>query len=398
LDTIPLICPHKAEVLPEPFDEILWTDAFFRRGFLMTLFLSNDDVKNLLTMEITLDALEKSYIQMIRGEAVCRPRIDIQIPTGDPQRVYRWGTMEGGTSSGYFAIRMKSDLLYEQEYRGTKTLEKYCVQPGTFCGLIFLFRVDNGEPLALMNDGYLQHMRVGADSGLGVKYMARADADVIGMFGSGGMARSHIDALRMVRKIKRIQVYSPTKTHREAYAREMEDRYGIEAIPLDNPLDVYKGAHILAGCADANIPVILGKHVERGAHIVCVGGRPDEEAFKKIDRFLRFGNATPPLGQPEIADEFIVYATPRMEKGIKRPHKHSGGVVEAIGREKVVYLKDILEGRKGRASPDEITYSERGNLQGAQFHAVAGSVYELAKERGFGREIPTEWLLQDIRD
>src|SRR5574340_446083 len=132
-------------------------------------------------MEITMAALENSYKQMIGGEAVCRPRIDLQIPTSDPQKVYRWGTMEGGSASGYFAIRMKSDIAYETAYPGTRTLEKYCRQPGLFCGLIFLFRVDNGEPLALINDGYLQHMRVGVDSGLGVKYMAREDAAVVGM-------------------------------------------------------------------------------------------------------------------------------------------------------------------------------------------------------------------------
>jgi ornithine cyclodeaminase/alanine dehydrogenase-like protein (mu-crystallin family) len=73
-------------------------------------------------------------------------------------------------------------------------------------------------------------------------------------------------------------------------------------------------------------------------------------------------------------------------------------VVKLIHEDKVIYLKEILEGKQGRRSPDEITYSERGNLQGAQFHAVAGCVYELAKERRVGREIPTEWFLQDIRD
>jgi hypothetical protein len=65
---------------------------------------------------------------------------------------------------------------------------------------------------------------------------------------------------------------------------------------------------------------------------------------------------------------------------------------------KVIYLKDILAGKKGRLSAGDITYSERGNLQGAQFHAVAGRVYELARQRGIGRELPTEWFLQDIRD
>jgi len=73
-------------------------------------------------------------------------------------------------------------------------------------------------------------------------------------------------------------------------------------------------------------------------------------------------------------------------------------VLGQVPEEKVVYLKDILEGKKGRQSPDDITYSERGNLQGAQFYAVAGKVYELAKQKGLGKEIPTEWFLQDIRD
>ena len=365
----------------------------------MTLHLNNDDVKGLLTMEKTMEALETSYLRMIKGEAVCRPRIDLQIPTRDPQKVYQWGTMEGGSSSGYFAIRMKSDVIYEQEYQGTRTLEKYCVRPGTFCGLIFLFRVDNGEPLALINDGYLQHMRVGADSGLGVKYMARENAEVVGMFGSGGMARSHVESIRLVRKIRKIQVYSPTKANREAYAREIKEKYGIETIPLDYPQDVYKGADILAGCTDATVPVILGKYIEKGTHLISVGGRPDEETFNKTDRYLRFGNATPPFGKSGITDEYLTYLTPKLEgRKMLRAHKHSGGVVKLIGEDRVIYLKEILEGKKGRRSPDEITYSERGNLQGAQFHALAGCVYELAKEQGVGRKIPTEWFLQDIRD
>ena len=365
----------------------------------VTLFLNNDDVKGLLTMKITMEALETSYVQMIQGEGVCRPRIDVQIPTDDPQKVYQWGTMEGGSSSEYFAIRMKSDVLYEQEYQGTRTLEKYCMQPGTFCGLIFLFRVDNGEPLAILNDGYLQHMRVGADSGIGVKYMSRENAEVVGMFGSGGMARSHLESIRLVRKIRKIQIYSPTKANREAYAREMKEKHGVEAIPLDDPLDVYRGADILAGCTDANVPVILGKFVEKGTHMISAGGRPDEEAFHKIDRYLRLGNATPPFGQPEVKDEFLTYAAPKIPPTrMKRPHQFSRGTVSLVTDDKVIYLKDILQGKRGRTSSGEITYSERGNLQGAQFHAVAGRVYELARERGVGREIPTEWFLQDIRD
>ena len=66
----------------------------------MTLILNNDDVQSVLTMEITMKALEEAYQEMVQQEAVCRPRIDIQIPTKDPSKLYQWGTMEGGSMSG----------------------------------------------------------------------------------------------------------------------------------------------------------------------------------------------------------------------------------------------------------------------------------------------------------
>jgi ornithine cyclodeaminase/alanine dehydrogenase-like protein (mu-crystallin family) len=365
------------------------------------LLLNNADVASVLTMEVTMGALEDAYRELTERRAVCRPRIDIQIPTNDPGKIYQWGTMEGGSMSGYFAIRMKSDVIYEQEYEGARTQEKYCVEPGKFCGLILLINIQNAEPLALMNDGFLQHMRVGADSGIGAKYIAREDAEVVGMIGSGGMARTHIEAFRLARNIKKIQVYSPTRAHREEYAKEMGERFGIQTIPLDSPRDVYKGAHIIAGCTDSAVPIITGKWLEEGTHVTCIGGKPDEDTLQRIDVSLRLGNAPAPWGLPEmgLADEYLTYAaTPEENAGfrMKRAGKRAHG---AIAEDRCVLLEELLTGkRKGRTSDQQVSYSERGNIQGAQFFAVAGKVYELAKAKGLGREIPTEWLLQDIRD
>src|SRR5438067_11874206 len=191
----------------------------------MTLIINNAVLEKVLTMETTLAALEGSYLQLAANEAVCRPRIDIRIPTRDPAKNYQWGTMEGGSTSGYFAIRMKSDVIYETEYNGVLTQEKYCVRPGLYCGLILLTSIENGEPLAFLNDGHLQHMRVGGDGGIGVKYMANEDAEVVGMLGSGGMARTHRQAFTRVRSIKKLQVFSPTRENRDAFAREMAATY-----------------------------------------------------------------------------------------------------------------------------------------------------------------------------
>ena len=368
----------------------------------MTLIINNAEVAKVLTMEDTMAALEEAYLALAAREAVCRPRIDIRIPTSDPRKNYQWGTMEGGSTAGYFAIRMKSDVIYETEYEGSITQEKYCTRPGRYCGLILLTSIETGEPLAFINDGHLQHMRVGADGGIGVKYMAKPDAAVVGMLGSGGMSRTHMRAFTLVRNIKKLQVFSPTREHREQFGREMAQTYNIEVAVCDRPEDVYKGADIVAGLTDSAVPVIDGAHLETGAHIVNVGGsgKPDEESLRRVDVYLRFGDTPAPTGRPDLAtdDEAVGYEArpdrPKFGDGRAGRRRHGNALPD-----RRVTLADLVNGKaKGRVSPEQITYSERGNLQGAQFFAVAGKIYEAAKRLGLGREIPTEWFLQDIRD
>ena len=364
----------------------------------MTLILNNADVSRVLTMQAAIDALERSYRDLASGEGVCRPRTDIRIPTSDPAKVYQWGSMEGGSTAGYFAIRMKSDVTYEVKSAGRVTREKYCGRPGLFCGLVLLTSIETGEPLAIINDGVLQHMRVGADGAIGVKHVARKDAEVVGMLGSGGMARSHVEAFLCVRKVRRLQVFSPTRAHREAFTGEMRQKHGIEAVACDSPEEVYRGADIVAAVTDSALPVLDGNLLEKGTHIVNVGGGgvPDAASLARVDVYLRFGNAPAPDGRPELAfdDEHLTWSA--RPGAAPQSRKRAHGVVLPA---KVAYLAEVLDGRHpGRTSEDQITWSERGNLQGAQFHAVAARVYEGARAAGLGHEIPTDWLLQDIRD
>jgi alanine dehydrogenase len=368
----------------------------------MTLIINNADVAKVLTMETTMAALEEAYLALATREAVCRPRIDIRIPTSDPAKNYQWGTMEGGSTAGYFAIRMKSDVIYETQYNGSTTQEKYCTRPGLYCGLILLTSTETAEPLALINDGYLQHMRVGADGGIGTKYLANADAAVVGMLGSGGMARAHMRAFTLVRNIKRLQVFSPTPDNRDKFGREMAATYNIEVVVCDRAEDIYKGADIVAGLTDSAVPVIDGTRIENGAHIVNIGGtgKPDAESLRRVDVYLRFGDAPAPVGKPELGidDEFLGWEA-RPDQPKYGDGRHGRRVHGNALPDRRVTLADLATGAvKGRTSRDQITYSERGNLQGVQFFAVAGKIYELAKRAGLGREIPTEWLLQDIRD
>ncbi len=367
------------------------------------LLIDNESTASVLAMPDVVRVLERAYRELAEGDAVCRPRIDLRFPTGDGQSVYQWGTMEGGSaSSGYYAIRMKSDVVTEVEYAGTRTQEKYCVEPGTFCGLVFLLSARTGEPLAFLNDGVLQHMRVGADSAIGTKYAARADARVLGMLGSGGMARSHLEAMLTVRPLERVQVFSPTKANREAYAAQMSEQHGIDVVAVDDPRHVFRGADVVAGCTDAAGEVIIGDWLEPGTHVTCIGGRPDARALDRFDVWLRLGTAPAPANDPtwRPTDEYVVYAArPDDEVWAQHTHGRVRRPPSGPGAARVVSFEDVLAGaQQVRTSDGDITFSERGNIQGAQFFAVAGHVYELCRERGLGRELPTEWFLQDVRD
>ena len=370
------------------------------------LIISNADVAQLLSMGDAINALDMAYRELATTDAVCKPRSDLQIPTKKPGKVYQWSSVEGGSTSGYFAIRMKSDIIFEQEYNGARTQEKYCMQPGTYCGLIFLTNSETGEPLAILNDGLTQLTRVGADGGLGVRYLAKENAEVIGMLGSGGMSRTHMEAFMHVRPgIQRLQVYSPTKANRERFASEMAEKYGIQAKACDTPEEIYRDADITAALTDSAVLVVNGPLLKKGTHLVAPGtgdGIKDRAVLDRIDVYMRFGNATTHWGASGEGadDEYYTYAArPDIDTGFKRktPGKRGHGAMFAA--ERTMTYTDIVNGlAKGRTSPDQISYSERGNLQGNQFWPLAGRVYELAKQRGLGKEIPTEWFLQDIRN
>jgi len=175
-------------------------------------------------------------------------------------------------------------------------------------------------------------------------------------------------------------------------------------VACDEARDVYRGADIISGCTDSAVPVINAEWLEPGQHVVNVGGGggiPGQAVQDRIEVYFRFGNAPAPQGLPELdlADEFLTYAArPDHDYGFKNKRKNKRGHGVAMP-DRVVYFEDILGGtNRGRLARDQITYSERGNLQGNQFHAVAGRTFELAKAAGLGNEVPTEWFLQDIKD
>ncbi len=354
------------------------------------LFIDNEVAQELLPIDDCLNALEEVYQEMGRGYTTSS-RATYHVPRPDGEGWYRWSPMVAGvTKLGVVAIRIKSDL----DIRVQERHDWYCVTPGKYCGLILLFSAVDGAPLAIMNDGHIQHMRVGATGGLSAKYMARQDASVLGLFGSAGMASTHAWAIAKTRPIQKIKVYSPNAEHREAFARDMSRFLEIEVVALDEPRKVAEGSDILAAGTNSSAPVILGEWLEPGMHVLSVGPREfDDEVFRRTDRYAY--SRTPSTQHYFAAPED--QRPPNMADGdpdtrwMRREQR-------LMAQEKMTFFSELALGRAvGRGNPSEVTCFTSQGIP-IQFAALAYRTYELAKERGLGRELPLGWFLQDIHN
>jgi alanine dehydrogenase len=296
---------------------------------------------------------------------------------------------------------MKSDVMtWPEADQGHRTAEKYCIEPGTFCGLIMLFSTANGEPLAMINDGILQHMRVGGAAGIGVKYMAREDSEDLCILGSGGMARTYLDAIQCVRPIKRVRVYSPTKANRVAFAEEAAERFGLPVEPMDDAHAAVEGCDILACCTDAITPVFDGDWIEPGMHIANLNWHElSRDAVARIDRMSRKGQLDDGLKNYLEGQNSYICGTEEERSRIPGdPMEESPFAALREDVERVHFDQILMGDEPGRKSNEQVTFFQNSGNQGIQFSSVGALCYNKAKQAGLGRELPTEWFLQDIRD
>lgn len=372
--------------------------------------LSNDDLRPHLGLTAVMAAYETVLREYYAGRAVARPRIDVWSPTSRPDHFYQWGTMEGlSRQFGVFVTRMKSDIAYfETKADGTRTQEKFNTRPGLYCGLMWVFSIETGTPLAILQDGYVQHLRVAAKAGLAAREAALPGPVVIALLGSGGMARSHLQAFAAVRPIRAVRVYSPTRANRERFATEMSTALGLDVQAVDRAETAVRGAQVVACCTSAIEPILRGDWLADGAFVSTVKGHAelDDTAWSRTAHVIDFGKgdaqdvrakALPQEGVGSLSGKFQAYAAgPPGDFGLLPRGRNSA---KELQRPRV-FFQDILAGRAaGRTDACQIIGMGGGeSLQGLQFAAVAGLVCQLAEERDLGRILPDEWFLQSERN
>ena len=356
------------------------------------LLLDNELQMELFSMVRFLPALEEALRAEALGAATNRGKSMIHMPTAEESLWYRYTSMEGGVAElGTVAVRIKSDMVRSLDVDGKARIQNYCIEPGSYCGLILLYSAASGEPLAILNDGYIQHVRVGATYALAAKYMASTGASVLGILGSGGQAEAAVEAMSAVIALEEVRVFSPTRSHCVAFADRMSKRLDLDVRPYPRPEDVVKGVDIVAACTDANEPVLLTEWLEPGMHASAVTiWEVDRGIWDRIHRWIRYPSertehhyTAPSSSRPLVAGGFTQEVFEWAEK---------------LPASKRSTLDQVIAGiQPGRESDDEITfYCSEGS--GVQFAVAASLLYAEAVERGVGRELPTEWFLESIRD
>ena len=355
----------------------------------MTLILSNDDVDKLITMPECIDVLEEAYTELAEGRGVSRTRSDCFTPTARDDAIYSLKSMDGVIPKlGVGAVRINSDIVTWPKKGNNLRREKVPAAPGNrYVGLVLLFSVDNGEPLAIFPDGVMQRMRVGAANGLGAKYLARKDAKTVGILGSGWQAGAQLMAVCAVRDITRIACFSPSAENRETFSRQMSETLGVEVVPVGQPEEAIKGADIVMCATNSLDHIFFERWVAPGVHLSSI--KVPEIEPKAVSRSNRVAihvheskpihAATKDLVMPEIQDG------------------RGWAAAGAIDFSKLPTLPDLITGRaEGRQSDSEVTCFINNLGLGYQFAAAGSLLYRKAKENGAGHDLPTDWFTEDV--
>jgi alanine dehydrogenase len=361
------------------------------------LHLSNADVAEVLDMPLTVSALKVGFDDLRQGLATHVPRIDVYAPTGRSEDYYRWGGMTGVcTSYGVLAVRLKSDVM---SWTGG-TQEKYCIRPGLYSGVILLYSITDGEPLAIINDGYLQHMRVGGAAGIGTDLLARADAAQVAVLGSGGMAAVYLEAVAQVRQLSSVRVYSPTVDNRERFATTWSARLGLPVEPVSTAKDAVDGADIVLSATDSRKPTFEASWLRPGTHVTTVHPQEvDADILARADIVVQLGHGTitPSIAVPgmtHLAGGFASFVAGTAEDRARIPRSR----VSDRQHDYPMLFDYAGSPAPVRRGNDDITLFLNWGTQGLQFASVAGATYRAARDRGLGRGLPDEVFLQDIRD
>lgn len=315
----------------------------------MPLFISEHEVEKLLQMGQAIVLVEDALRAQAEGRAENRPR----------QRVRGEGRILNVMPASYTGAGYMGFKAY------TKAGDKVRFH-------VHLYDARTGEYAAVIEADRLGQIRTGAASGVATKYLARDDAQTVGIVGTGWQAQSQLEAVCAVRKMRVGRCYSPDPEHRQAFADKMTSRLGIQISPTDDVRDVIFDSDVVITATDSATPVLKGDWLSKGAHINAIGCN---------DRQRR-----------ELDDKAIRRSGGIFVDSLEQAKQEAGDLIAPIeggiiGWERVQELGSLLAGKaEGREHPDEITLYKSLGIA-VEDIAVGGWVFEHARDAKMGETV-----------
>ncbi len=318
----------------------------------MAVFLSEADVKQVLTVDMALEAVESAHRDLALGQAIDTPRARSRLP----QTVLH--ILQG-------ALPAQGVLGYKA-YTSNRSGNRF---------LVHLFDAASGRLLAVIESDYLGMIRTGAVSGLAAKWLARPDASVAGVFGSGWQAEGHVRAICHALPLERVKVFSRKADKVQDFCRRMSELTGVAVEPAANAEETVRGSDLIGTVTTAAQPLFDAEWLEEGAHINAAGSNAlirQELSEAAIRRCGLIAVDSVPTALAEAGD-----LLPLLEKG----RLHSRQLVE---------LGDVIVGRHtGRTDDKEITLFESQGMA-IQDLALALRVLVAAEKAGIGQPLPIQ--------
>lgn len=316
----------------------------------MALFLNEDDVRQLLTMPLTIEAVEDAHKELSLARAVDIPRQRTRLPQTALHILQ--GALPGRDAIGYKA--------YTSNRSGIRFL-------------VHVFSAASGALRVVMEADYLGMMRTGAASGVATRWLARPDAEVMGVFGAGWQAEGNIEAVAAVRKLTRVKVFARNAERLAAFCAKMSDRLELDVVPAASPEETVRGSDIVSTITTASSPLFDAAWLSPGTHINAAGSNS--------------------LIRREVGEDVLKICRPIVVDSVDTALKEAGDLLPVLekGRlseRQLVELGDVILGQHpGRAKPEDITLFESQGMA-IQDISVAVRLEALAREEGRGVELP----------
>jgi ornithine cyclodeaminase/alanine dehydrogenase-like protein (mu-crystallin family) len=317
----------------------------------MTLHISEAEVRAVLTMPLAVEAVEEISRKQATGEVVVHPRRRFELPGG-----------------GFFHYMAAADFS-----AGFVAMKQYTFVRGKLRFLVPLYEMATGDLLGLIEADFMGQLRTGAASGVATKYLARKNARVAAIIGTGGQAKTQLEAIAAVRKLESARACGRDAAKLEKFCNEMSERLGIPVHPCASAAEAVRGADIVCTATTSAQPVVSGADLAPGAHINAIGAN---HAHKR-----------------ELDDEAVASADIIVVDSVEQSRQEAGDLIIAFHGDEscwtgVKKLSEIVAGKdSGRTSDTEVTLFKSNGIASWDL-AVAMKVYAMAREKKLGRELP----------